>query len=82
MTLETLTKTDLWAAFENQARAEQKKPAEILAELLREYLETSADVKLNDTMRREARKSGLKEADAVRLVREHRAKRREKRDAA
>ncbi|HEX8564310.1 MAG TPA: hypothetical protein VF648_01485 [Pyrinomonadaceae bacterium] len=82
MTLETLTKTDLWAAFENQARAEQKKPAEILAELLREYLETSADVKLNESMRRDAHKSGLKESEAVRLVREHRANRRKQRDAA
>jgi hypothetical protein len=82
MTLETLTKTDLWAAFEKQARAERKKPADILAELLREYLETSADIELNESMRREAQKSGLKEADAVRLVREHRAKRREKLDVA
>lgn len=82
MTLETLTKTDLWAAFENQARAEQKKPAEVLAELLREYLETSADMKLNESMRRDAQKSGLKEADAVRLVREHRAEQRKQRNAA
>ncbi|HEX8396095.1 MAG TPA: hypothetical protein VF644_01515 [Pyrinomonadaceae bacterium] len=82
MTLETLTKTDLWAAFENQALAEQKKPAEIIAELLREYLETSSDVKLNESMRRDAQKSHLKESDAVRLVREHRANRRKQRDAA
>jgi hypothetical protein len=82
MTLETLTKTDLWAAFENQARAEQKKPAEILAELLREYLEISADLKLNESMRRDAQKSGLRESDAVRLVREHRAKPDKQRDAA
>ena len=76
MTVESLMKTELWRAFERRARRERKQPAALLARLLREYLEISDDVRLNEEMRRDARRSRHAEADAVRLVKEHRAAKR------
>jgi hypothetical protein len=77
MTLETLLKTELWQHFQQQARAARRKPADMLAELLREYLETANDVALNEAMRRDAQNGGYTQADAVRLVRRHRASKKE-----
>ncbi|MDQ3754008.1 MAG: hypothetical protein M3371_04680 [Acidobacteriota bacterium] len=82
MTLETLLKTKLWHSFEQQTRARRKQPADVLAELMRDYLETAEDVEFNEAMRRDARKSGLREADAVRLVREYRAAKQRRRAAS
>lgn len=82
MTLETLLKTELWHDFEQQTRARRKQPADVLADLVRDYLETEEDVALNEAMRRDARKSDLQEADAVRLVREHRAEKQRRRAAS
>ncbi|MGB9178523.1 MAG: hypothetical protein WCB68_04685 [Pyrinomonadaceae bacterium] len=77
MTVESLMKTDLWQEFERRARRERKQPAALLARLLREYLEITDDVRLNEEMRREAQRSRYTADDAVRLVKEHRtAKRR------
>ena len=81
MTLETLIRSDLWTNFEKQARKQKKQPSELLAELLREHLETADDIALTEAMRREARKSGYKEGDAVRIFREYRAENRKKRVA-
>jgi hypothetical protein len=76
MTVEALMKTELWQAFEQRAQRERKRPAALLARLLREYLEVGDDVRLNEEMRNDARRSRYTEADAVRLVREHRAAKR------
>jgi hypothetical protein len=82
MTLETLIRSELWANFEKQARKEKKQPSDLLAELLRERLEIAEDVALTKAMRREALKSGYKEADAVGIVREYRAEKRKQRVAS
>lgn len=76
MTVESLMKTELWQAFERRARRERKQPANLLARLLREYLEITDDVRLNEEMRLDAQRSRYTEADAVRLVKEHRAAKR------
>jgi len=81
MTLEMLIRSELWTNFEKRARKQKKQPSELLAELLREHLETADDIALTEAMRREARKSGYKEGDAVRIVREYRAEKRKKRAA-
>lgn len=73
MTVESLMKTELWQEFERRARRERQQPAALLARMMREYLEISDDLRLNEEMRRDARRSRNKEADAVRLVRQHRA---------
>jgi hypothetical protein len=82
MTVETLLRTDLWRNFEQRARAARKQPAAVLANLLREYLEVAEDVELNDAMRRDARKTGYTEAEAVKLVSEHRTTKRKHRAAS
>lgn len=68
--------TELWQEFERRARRERKQPAALLARLLREYLEVGDDVRLNEEMRRDARRSGYDESDAVRLVKANRASKR------
>ena len=81
MTLEGLIQSDLWREFEEYARSRRRQPARLLAELMREQLEIAADVALNNEIRRDVQKSGYKEKDAVRIVREYRAEKR-KRPAA
>ncbi|HZS48709.1 MAG TPA: hypothetical protein VFC63_26795 [Blastocatellia bacterium] len=76
--METLQNSQLWQAFEQQARRTRRNPADILAELVRDYLDIAEDVKLTNEMRRDAQKSGLKAADAVKLVRRHRAEKRKR----
>ena len=82
MTLENLMQSDLWRDFEQQVRARRKQPAKVLAELVREYLEVQEDIALTEEMRRDARKSGFREADAVKLVREHRDEKKRRRAAS
>lgn len=82
MTLENLMQSDLWRDFEQQVRARRKQPAKVLAELVREYLEIQEDIALTEEMRRDARKSGYREADAVKLVREHRNEKKQRRAAS
>lgn len=82
MTLEGLIQSDLWREFEEYARSRRRQPARLLAELMREQLEIAADVALNDEIRRQVQKSGYKEKDAVRIVREYRAEKRKRRAAS
>ena len=49
---------------------------------MREQLEIAADVALNNEIRRDVQKSGYKEKDAVRIVREYRAEKRKRRAAS
>jgi len=76
VTVESLMNTELWQEFERRARRERKQPAALLARLLREYLEVGDDVRLNEELRRDARRSRYDESDAVRLVRDYRASKR------
>jgi len=82
MTLEGLIQSDLWHEFEEYARSRHKQPAKLLAELMREQLEIAADVALNNEIRRDVQKSGYKEKDAVKIVREYRAEKRKRRAAS
>ena len=82
MTLEALIRSELWANFETHARKEKKQPIDLLAELVREHLEIAEDIALTKAIRRQALKSGYKESDAVRIVREYRAEKRRQRVAS
>ena len=82
MTLENLIRSELWTNFEKQARKKKKQPSDVLAELLREYLEIAEDVALDEAIARSARRSKYKESDAVKLVRQHRREKRERRATA
>ena len=76
MTLESLIRSPLWENFERQTRKEKKQPADVLAALVEEYLEMAEDVAQTEAMRSDARRSGWREEDAVKLVRAHRAEKR------
>ena len=82
MTLETLIRSELWTNFQKQARKQKQEPSAVLAKLLREYLKIAEDLALTEAMRRDVRKSGYTERDAVEIVREYRAEKRKKRAAA
>ena len=82
MTLENLIQSNLWQEFELQVRAKRKQPTKVLAELMREYLEIQEDIALTEERRRDVRKSGYKEKDAVKIVREYRAEKRKRRAAS
>jgi hypothetical protein len=82
MTLESLIQSDLWQEFERQVRAKRKRPAKVLAELMREYLEIQEDIALTEAMRRDVQKSAYKEKDAVKIVREYRNEKRHRRAAS
>lgn len=60
MTLEVLLQSNLRREFEAVARSSKQKPAEVLAELMAEYIESQSDTKLFDAIEREGRKSGEK----------------------
>jgi hypothetical protein len=72
MTIESLLQSNLRREFEAAARSSKQKPAEVLAQLTAEFIESQKDAKLFDAIEREARKSGYSEDDAVDLVRAYR----------
>ncbi len=82
MTLETLIRSELWTIFEKQASKQNKQPSEVLAGLLREYLEIAEDATLDEAIARSARRSKYKESDAVKIVRQYRKEKRARRALA
>lgn len=72
MTIEALLQSDLRREFEKAARAAKKDPADELAELMAEYIESQADGELFDAIQRESNPHGYTEDDAVEIVRKAR----------
>jgi hypothetical protein len=72
MTIEALLQSKLRREFEAAARSSKQQPAEVLAQLMAEFIESQSDTKLFDAIEREGRKSGYTEEDAVDLVRAYR----------
>lgn len=66
--------TDLpqWEEFEREARRHRRDPTRLLAELMRERLESWSDARLDEAIRADLQKSARKEADAVEMVRQYR----------
>lgn len=69
--------TTIWEEFQKQAKKRRRNPVTLVTELMREQLEIWEDEKLFREMRRDARKSGYKEEDAVELVRQYRREKRQ-----
>jgi hypothetical protein len=65
--------------FEEAARRHRRDPNKMLAKFMRECLEIWEDQQLDKEIQRQARRSGYKEADAVKLVREVRQAKRQNR---
>ncbi len=81
MTLENLIRSELWTNFEKQARKEKMQPSTVLEKLLREYLDITKDLALDEAIARSARRSKYKESDAVKIVRQYRKEKRARRAA-
>ena len=62
----------IWEEFQKQAKKRRRNPVALVTELMREQLEIWEDEKLDKAMRRDARKSGYTQDDAVELVRQYR----------
>ena len=70
-------KLPLWEQFEIAAKDRRRNPQKLLADFMQQCLESWEDERLFEQVRRQARRSGYKEKDAVALVKEVRqAKRR------
>lgn len=63
--------------LEQAAREQRRNPAQLLQEVVREYLDIYEDEKLFRQMQHEAHSSGYREADAVEMVRQARQETRE-----
>lgn len=72
----------IWEEFQKQAKKRRQNPVALATELLREQLEIWEDEKLFREMRRDARKSGYTEEDAVELVRQYRREKRQQPEQA
>lgn len=55
----------LWSKFSAEAKKSRKDPARLLSEVLREYLDRKERQRLNDESIRQAKRSGLTEADDI-----------------
>ena len=71
MTLETVIKSELGREFEKAAHSLKRQPADVLTELMAEYIETEADVTL-DTAIADSITQDYAEDNAVEIVRAYR----------
>lgn len=76
LTIDTLMQSDLWQEFEKTARDKRRRPVELLAEVIADFLETREGVALFDDLERDIRYTGYAEDDAVEIVKSYRASRR------
>jgi hypothetical protein len=79
MAKETFFDSPLWEQFQKAARKRRRNPVRLLTEYMRECLEIWEDQKLDAEIRRDARRSGYREEDAVALVRRHRLEKKNQR---
>jgi hypothetical protein len=76
VTLDTLIQSDLWHEFEKTARDKRRRPVELLADVIADFLETQEGVAVFDDIERDLRHTQYTEDDAVALVKAYRASRR------
>lgn len=73
------TKLPLKEQFEQAARSRRRNPDRMIEDFMRECLEIWEDQVLDEAIRRQAQASSYKESDAVKLVREVRGAKRQRR---
>jgi predicted transcriptional regulator len=81
MTTDVRLDSELWERFQQEAKQRRRNPANLLRNYMRECLAIWEDQKLDEQMRRDARRSGYREEDAVELVRQVRREMRAERAA-
>lgn len=64
----------LWARLSTAARRGRETPRRLVQKLIQEFLEADLDRRMDAAIAKEARRSGYREEDAVRLVRQYRSK--------
>lgn len=75
-TLDDLLQSDLWREFEQAARVKRRRPVELLADVIADFLEAQKGAALFDDIERDLQRTGYTEDDAVELVKAYRASRR------
>jgi hypothetical protein len=75
LTIDTLVQSDLWRAFEKTARDQRRRPVELLADVIAEFLEAQEGTTLFDDIEHDLRHTGYSEDDAVAVVKAYRAAR-------
>ncbi len=75
-TIDALIQSDLWREFEKTARNKRRRPVELLADVIADFLETQEGVAIFDDLERDIRRTGYTEDDAVEIVKSYRASRR------
>jgi hypothetical protein len=76
LTIDALIRSDLWDEFEKTARHKRRRPVELLADVIADFLETQEGITIFDDLERDLRHTGYTEDDAVELVKTYRATRR------
>jgi hypothetical protein len=76
LTIDTLIQSKLWHEFEKTARGKRRRPVELLADMIADFLETQEGVTIFDDIERDLRHRGYTENDAVELVKTYRTSRR------
>ncbi|MDT5123625.1 MAG: hypothetical protein QOC96_3107 [Acidobacteriota bacterium] len=76
LTIDTLIQSDLWQEFEKTARHKRRRPVELLADVIADFLETQEGVAIFDDLERDIRHTAYSEDDAVEIVKSYRASRR------
>lgn len=71
--------SELWKEFESAAKQKRRNPLKLLADYMRESLEIWEHQKLDTEIQKDAGKSGYAEDDAVELVRQYRAEKKNNR---
>ena len=78
MTDASIVSEELLRQIEEAARAEGRKPSEVLEEAWRRYTEEQSWAKLVTRGQENAKRLGLQESDVDRLIGEYRQKKRER----
>ena len=67
-----LSNCSLWEEFQTAARKRRRNPVRLLEDYMRQCLAIWEDQTLDEEIRRDAKRSGRAEEDAVDIVRRHR----------
>lgn len=76
LTIDVLIRSELWREFEKAARSKRRRPIELLADVIADFLETQEDVAIFDHIERDIRHTRYTENDAVEIVKSYRASQR------
>ena len=74
--IDTLIESDLWREFEKTARSKRRRPVELLADVIADFLEAQEGIGILEDIQKDIRATGYTEDDAVEIVKSYRSSRR------